>query len=347
VVVSQEHMRDGRAQAILASSGCSNVCTGEQGVKDAREMTKSVGELLHIAPRHVLIASTGVIGQHLPMDKIRTALPKLVKGLLSAGRSSRGGRHPHDGHRAQEAALRLEVAGRTGDHWRHRQGRRHDRAAHGDDVLLHGDGRHGRIRCAAIGAEARGGPVVQLGSPSTAIRPPAIPVGRAGERARRERVARTGGKGLRQFARGLELLTTKLARLLVEDGEGATKLVEIRVRGARTRREALLAARSVANSPLVKTAIYGVDPNWGRIMMALGKSLARVVADRVSIAIGDEMLVERGAPRPGARLDQIRDVMARHEYTISVDLGLGRGEDHVWTCDLTEEYVRINSKYTT
>src|SRR5262245_64383997 len=81
VTVSQEHMRDGRAQAILASSGCSNVCTGEQGVKDAREMTKSVGEPLHIAPRHVLIASTGVIGQHLPMDKIRTALPTHVKGL--------------------------------------------------------------------------------------------------------------------------------------------------------------------------------------------------------------------------------------------------------------------------
>src|SRR5262249_46348305 len=119
------------------------------------------------------------------------------------------------------------------------------------------------------------------------------------------------------------------------------------VRGARTRREALVAARSVANSPLMKAAIYGVDPNWGRIMMALGKSSARVVADRVSIAFGDEMLVERGAPRTGGRLDQIREVMTRHEYTIAVDLGLGRGEDHVWTCDLTEEYVRINSKYTT
>ncbi len=81
--------------------------------------------------------------------------------------------------------------------------------------------------------------------------------------------------------------------------------------------------------------------------MALGKSRARVVADRVSIAIGDEMLVERGAARPAVRLDQIREVMARREYTITVDLGLGRGEDHVWTCDLSEEYVRLNSKYTT
>ena len=156
-----------------------------------------------------------------------------------------------------------------------------------------------------------------------------------------------GGRGLRQFSRGLEALTTRLARLLVEDGEGATKLVEVRVRGARTRREALLAARSVASSPLVKTAINGADPNWGRIMMALGKSPARVVPDRVAIAIGDEPLVERGVLRPDAHLDRIREVMRRREYAVAVDLGLGRGEDHVWTSDLSEEYVRINAKYTT
>jgi glutamate N-acetyltransferase/amino-acid N-acetyltransferase len=108
-----------------------------------------------------------------------------------------------------------------------------------------------------------------------------------------------------------------------------------------------LAARSVTNSPLVKTAINGMDPNWGRIMMALGKSPARVVADRVSITVGDEVLVERGVERPKARLDRIREAMGRREYAITIDLGLGRGEDHVWTSDLSEEYVRINAKYTT
>jgi glutamate N-acetyltransferase/amino-acid N-acetyltransferase len=156
-----------------------------------------------------------------------------------------------------------------------------------------------------------------------------------------------GGRGLRQFARGLEALTGRLAKLLVEDGEGATKLVEIRVRGARTRREALLAARSIANSPLVKTALNGADPNWGRIIMALGKSPARIVPERVAIAIGDEALVERGMGRPGARLDRIREEMNRRQYAITVDLGLGRGEESVWTSDLSEEYVRINAKYTT
>jgi len=145
----------------------------------------------------------------------------------------------------------------------------------------------------------------------------------------------------------LEAITGRLARMLVQDGEGATKLVEIAVRGARTRREALVAARAVANSLLVKTAVAGADPNWGRIMMALGKSAARVLPDRLAIRIGEELLADRGMLGPGARLDRVREIMGRREYAIAIDLGLGRGEERVWTSDLSEEYVRINSKYTT
>jgi glutamate N-acetyltransferase/amino-acid N-acetyltransferase len=156
-----------------------------------------------------------------------------------------------------------------------------------------------------------------------------------------------GSRGLREFAVGLDAIVARLAHMLVADGEGATKVVEVAVSGARTRREALLAARSVANSPLVKTAINGADPNWGRIMMALGKSAARVVQDKVSIRFGDELLVEKGMLKPGARVDKIRTLMAEHEYPIAIDLGLGRGRETVWTADLSEEYVRINGKYTT
>jgi glutamate N-acetyltransferase/amino-acid N-acetyltransferase len=156
-----------------------------------------------------------------------------------------------------------------------------------------------------------------------------------------------GARGLRQFAAALEAVMGTLARMLVADGEGATKLVGIVVRGAVSRRQALAAARSVANSPLVKTAINGHDPNWGRIMMAIGKSPARVDQDRVAIAIGDQLLVERGVSKEGVRLDRVREIMGAQTYDITIDLGLGRGEDRVWTCDLSEEYVRINGKYTT
>jgi glutamate N-acetyltransferase/amino-acid N-acetyltransferase len=135
--------------------------------------------------------------------------------------------------------------------------------------------------------------------------------------------------------------------MLVSDGEGATKVVAVVVRGAASRRDALRVARSVANSPLVKTAINGQDPNWGRIMMAVGKAEARVEPQRVSIAFDEDILVEGGTLREGARLDRIRETMAKPEYRLTIDLGLGRAEERVWTCDLSEEYVRINAKYTT
>ena len=346
VLVSQEHVRDGRAQAILASSGCSNVCTGEQGLKDAREMTRTVGELLRVSPRQVLIAATGVIGQHLPMDKVRAGLPRLVKGL-----SPQGGRHAAEAILTtdtvpKEAAVRLEVAGRpvTIGGIAKGVGMLEPHLATmfcfmATDAMVAGDALQSVLRRAVDRSFNR---ITVDGDQSTSDTVAVLANGLA-ENASLER----GGKGLRQFARGLEALTTRLAKLLVEDGEGATKLVEIRLRGARTRREALLAARSVANSPLVKTALNGGDPNWGRIMMALGKSPARVVGERVSITIEDEALVERGVQKAGARLDRIREVMGRREYAITIDLGLGRGEDYVWTSDLSEEYVRMNAKYTT
>jgi glutamate N-acetyltransferase/amino-acid N-acetyltransferase len=346
VVVSREHVRDGRAQAILASSGCSNVCTGEQGVRDAREMTRVAGELLRLSPRQVLIAATGVIGVHLPMDRVRAALPRLVKDL-----SPQGGRRAAEAimttdTRPKEAAVRLDVAGRpvTIGGIAKGVGMLEPHLATmfcflATDAVIARDALDPVLRRAVDRSFNR---TTVDGDQSTSDTVALLANGLA-ENAPLER----SGKGLRQFARGLEAVAERLARMLVQDGEGATKLVEVRVRGARTRREALVAARSVANSPLVKTAINGADPNWGRIMMALGKSAARIAPERVAIAIGDEVVVERGAARPGARLDRVRETMGGAEYGIAIDLGLGRGEDRVWTSDLSEEYVRINAKYTT
>ena len=346
VLVSQEHVRDGRAQAILASSGCSNVCTGEQGLKDAREMTRIGGELLRIPPRQVLIASTGVIGQPLPMDKIRAGLPKLVKGL-----SPQGGRLAAEAimttdTRAKEAALRVDVAGRPVTIGGIAKGvamlEPHLATMFcflATDAMVARDALPRVLRRATDRSFNR----VTVDSDQSTSDTVAILANGLAENAPLER----GGRGLRQFSRALEAITERLARMLVEDGEGATKLVEVAVRGARTRREAVIAARAVANSPLVKTAINGADPNWGRIMMALGKSAAKVAPDRIAIAIGGEPLIEKGMLRPGARLDRIHEVMGGPSYTIAIDLGLGRGEDRVWTSDLSEEYVRLNAKYTT
>jgi glutamate N-acetyltransferase/amino-acid N-acetyltransferase len=346
VLVSMEHARSGAAQAILASSGCSNVCTGERGVKDAREMTKTVADLLRIPPTHVLIAATGVIGMPLPMDKVRAALPRLVKALSPQGGRAAAEAIMTTDTRPKEAALRVEVNGRSVTM---------GGIAKGVGML---EPHLATMFCfvATDAAVARGALAGVLrravdrsfnratvdSDQSTSDTVAVLANGLA-----ENRPVEVGGRGLRQFAAGLDALLVRLARMLVADGEGATKLVAITVRGAASRRDALAAARTVANSPLVKTAVNGADPNWGRIMMALGKSPARVDQDKVAIAFGEEALVERGVLREGVRLERIREIMGGQEYEITIDLGLGRGEDRIWTCDLSEEYVRINGKYTT
>jgi glutamate N-acetyltransferase / amino-acid N-acetyltransferase len=351
VLVSMEHARSGALQAIVASSGCSNVCTGERGIKDAREMVKHTAELLRIPPSHVLIAATGVIGQPLPMDKIRAAIPKLVKSL-----SPKGGREAAEAimttdTRLKEAALRCEVGGRT--------------------VTLGGVAKGvGMIEphlatmfcfVTTDAAVARGAldqilkravdrsfNRITVDSDQSTSDTVAVIANGLAENPSLDK----GARGMRDFALALDALLGRLARMLVQDGEGATKLVSVTVRGAASRRDALVAARSVANSPLVKTALNGADPNWGRIMMALGKADARVEQDKVSIAFGgedgqSERLVERGMLREGVRLERVREIMGRQALDITIDLGIGRAEERVWTCDLSEEYVRINGKYTT
>jgi glutamate N-acetyltransferase/amino-acid N-acetyltransferase len=346
VLVSSEHVRGGQAQAIVASSGCANVCTGEQGIDDAREMTRIVGDLLRIPAGHVLVAATGVIGIPLPMDKIRAAMPNLVKSLSPQGGRAAAEAIMTTDTKPKEAAVRVEIAGRP----------------------------------VTIGGIAKGVAMLEphlatmfcfVASDAAVVSGALAPVLRRAvdrsfnrttvdsDQSTSDTVAvltnglaentplETGSRGIRQFALGLDAVMTKLARMLVADGEGATKLVTVAVRGAANGKDALNAARAVANSPLVKTAINGQDPNWGRIMMALGKSLARIDPGKVAIAFGDERLVERGMQKEGVRIERIREIMALSEYEISIDLGLGRGEDRVWTCDLSEEYVRLNAKYTT
>ena len=346
VLVSQEHIRGRKAQAIVACSGCANVCTGEQGLKDAREMTKTVGDLLRIPAQQVLVASTGVIGQALPMDKVRTALPKLVKALSPQGSRSAAEAIMTTDTVAKEVALRVEVGGRSVTIGGIAKGvamlEPHLATMFcfiATDAMIAADALDAALRRAVDRSFNR----VTVDSDQSTSDTVAILANGLAENALLER----GGKAFRAFSEGLNAVAERLARMLVKDGEGVSKVVEIHVRGARSGKDALLAARSVANSPLVKTAICGADPNWGRLMMALGKSSARVVQDRVGISIGDHKVVEQGALIAGARLDRVREVMGAPEYTIDIDLGQGRGEDRVWTSDLTEEYVRLNSKYTT
>ena len=136
-----------------------------------------------------------------------------------------------------------------------------------------------------------------------------------------------------------------LAKQLVRDGEGATKLAEIRVTGAESDKDAALVAKSIANSPLVKTAIHGEDPNWGRIVMAIGKAGAKADRDRISISFGDHIVAERGFVSPNYEEEVAAKHMRNEEILIKVDLGVGNGSATVWTCDFSDRYVSINADY--
>jgi glutamate N-acetyltransferase/amino-acid N-acetyltransferase len=342
VKVSRERLQGGVAQAIVASSGCSNVATGEQGLRDAREMTEIVAKHLRVPEERVLVASTGIIGRYLPMDKIRPALPKLVKALSPQGsRAAAEGIMTTDTH-PKEAALRVEIGGRrvTIGGIAKGTGMIHPLMATmfcfvATDLAVERDALQGGLRRAVAGSFNR---ISVDGDRSTSDTVVILANGLAENRP----LAR-GDRRLRAFQQALDALTQRLAVMLVRDGEGATVVIDVRVRGARTRRDAEVAARSVANSPLLKTAMAGRDPNWGRIMSALGASGVPLQEDRIAIWYGEEQVAAAGRLREGVRWDRVKAELAKPEVTVTVDLGLGAGHDHIWTCDLTADYVKINT----
>ena len=342
VKVTRDRLRSGVAQAIVASSGCSNVATGEQGVRDAREMTEIVAKHLRIPDERVLVASTGVIGRYLPMDKIRPALPKLVKALSPEGsRAAAEGIMTTDTH-PKEAALRVEIGGRrvTIGGIAKGTGMIHPMMATmfcfvATDLAVEREGVQGAIRRAVTGSFNR---ISVDGDRSTSDTVILLANGLAENRP----LAR-GDRRLRPFQQALDALTQRLAVMLVKDGEGATLVIDVRVRGAKTRGDAEMAARSIANSNLLKTAMAGRDPNWGRVMSALGAAGITVQEEKVAIWYGEEQVAAGGRLREGVRWDRVKAELAKPEMTLTVDLGLGSGQDHMWFCDLTTDYVKINT----
>ncbi len=342
VKVTRERVRAGVAQAIVASSGCSNVCTGEQGLRDAREMTEVVGRELRIPEARVLVASTGVIGRYLPMDRIRPALPKLVKAL-----SPQGSRHAAEGimttdTHPKEAACRVEIGGRaiTIGAISKGTGMIHPMMATmfcfvATDLAVERAALQAAIRRAVNGSFDR---ISVDGDRSTSDTVIILANGLA-----ENRPLGRGDRRLRTFQQALDALTQKLALMQVRDGEGATLVIDVQVRGAKTRRDAEVAARAIANSNLFKTAMAGRDPNWGRIMAALGACGIAVQEEKVGIWYGAEQVAANGKPRDNVQWREVKAELAKPEVAVTVDLGLGSAHDHIWTCDLTQDYVKINT----
>ena len=334
----------GHIRGIVINSGCSNVCTGSRGFRDAAAMAQQAARLVKARRGELLVASTGIIGHHLPMDRVRSGIASAAAAL---GRQDDG---PvlraimTTDTREKSAVAQTRIAGRP--------------------VTV-----AGIIKGAGMIAPSLA-TMICVVTTDAAVLPPLLyklfraAVGRTINAVTIDSDQSTSDTALvmasgvsgaavkagtaseKAFAAALEEVLTNLAMAMARDGEGATKLITIRVAGAAGDADAKAAAMSVANSPLFKCAVHGGDPNWGRILCALGKSSARVEADKTVVKIGGVTVFSRGRP---ARLDlaKVEAHLKGEQVVVDAHLGLGQGRFTAYTCDYSREYVAINADYHT
>lgn len=339
VVLMQERIKNGRLAAIISNSGCANALTGKRGIDDAGEMASIAAEELSLDPLEVGVASTGVISRYLNLPLIRDQCHRIAP-LLE--------RSPLAEISAAKGIMTTDLA------QKHSLVRREEFTIGG---ICKGSGMIAPNMGTMLGyvytdAEISASDLqVAL---KTAVKRSFNRVVVDGDTSTNDVVfcTATGTAGkvpLNEFTTALEECCVSLGRQVASDGEGATKLIEVIVRGARSEEEAELVARTVVGSPLVKTAVYGEDPNWGRIVAAAGRSGAEFDPEKVSCWISGSGLkaavCEKGVLTED--LNTAKASLAGREVQIELDLATGNGKATAWGCDLTEKYVEINGKYTT
>ena len=346
VKLCERHLIWGQAQAVIINAGCANACTGDQGITDADKMAELTAQTLGIGKNLVFVCSTGTIGIPLPMNKIEDALPALAKSASVSGGADAAEAILTTDLVRKEVALTLTIDGKkvtlagiakgsgmiapnmatmlafiTTDATVDQRSMQ--------DLLRHAVD-HSFNRIIVDGDESTNDTVLMLAN------------GAAGTELLQKK-----HHDWKKFSHAVLTLTRELAYRIVKDGEGATKFVTITVTGAATRNDARIAARAIAKSPLVKTAWNGGDPNWGRILAAIGYSGARVEENRIDVTFDDVVAVKDGKAAEGSSLRDLEAVYAQKEFTINVQLNCGKAEHTVYTCDLSKEYVAINAEYMT
>jgi len=343
VLLSQARVASGRAQAVLVNSGNANACTGEQGRLDAEEMAALAARELGIDAGLVLVASTGYIGHRLPMDALRAGIPAARAALSSDGGSRAARAIMTTDTRPKELALEMELGGSTVRLGGMAKGAAMIRPSLATMIcVITTDADIGarELDLALRWAVDRSFNCITIdGDMSTNDTVLALANGASGAKVLKE-------QDRRKFERALDFVTARLARAIVADGEGATKTIQVQVSGAPEYEQARHIAMAIANSPLVKTAIYGGDPNWGRVMAAAGAAGVEFDPRRADLSLAGIPMVGAGAPLP---FDEARagEALRQREIVIHLDLHGGPQSATVWTCDLTEEYIRVNAHYRT
>lgn len=344
VLLDRRHLRSRRGRAIIVNSGNANACTGKQGLVAAKTMATAVAQHLSIPVHQVFVGSTGVIGRVLPIDRITAAVPTLIARLSIPG-----------GDHAAQAILTTDLRPKT--------------------VAL-----QGRIggRVVTVGGMAKGSGMIHPNmatmlaylTTDAAIAPAALQQAlRAavdqsfncitvdGDTSTNDTVLclanglaknrsiQQGTKSYCDFERLLTDAAQELALMICRDGEGVTKIVKVLVQGATTAAAAKRVADTIATSNLVKTALFGEDANWGRVMAAIGRSGVAIDPDKVTVRFGDIIMVQRGVGMGLEAEQKIAQVFKQKEFTVTVELGQGHAHAHMWTTDLSYDYVRINASY--
>ena len=347
VKIDRKHLKEsgGVVRAVMVNAGVANACTGREGRQNALKLIQRLAAKLKAPANQVLAASTGIIGRQLPLNSMAKGLDQALTGLGQA--------KPGAFARAiMTTDLRPKEAGAT---------------------LNDDDGAVIAGACKGSGMIAPNmATMLAFILTNAAVSPKALKaaltetavatfnrVSVDGDTSTNDTllilasgvtdapvIEKPSGKRFDRFLAGLYKVSLSLSRQIAGDGEGATKLVEIRVIGARKNKDAAAAARSIAESPLVKTAMFGNDPNWGRVIAALGRSAAKVLEEKVSLSLCGRRMFERGAP---VKFDQaeLSKLMKSKEVKLEVDLGLGQAEAMMLTCDFSYDYIKINADYTT
>ncbi len=343
VILCQERLQKGIALAVVVNSGCANAYTGEQGLADAAEMATLTAEGIGISPEDVLMASTGVTGQPLPMELVKDGISQII--LAQDG-----------GHELAKAIMTTDTvpketavtAGVGSSEFTIGGIAKGSGMIHPDmatmlcflttDATVELDFLRSALRQAA---DVSFNMISVDGDTSPSDTVLLMANGLAGN----EPIS-TDSQLADTFQQALDRICIHLARAIARDGEGATKLIEVTVNGAINIAEARLAARTIVSSPLVKTAIHGNDPNWGRIIAAVGRSGVEVVESKIDLYLGDVSVLKEGRPLPFSEQSVVQ-VLKQSEVSIRLHLNLGTASATAWGCDLSEEYVTINSQYRT
>ena len=342
VILTQRQIKKGKIRAVVINSGNANACTGGQGMADAVEMVELAANALSIDKSLVCVASTGVIGELLPMDKIRPAI-NMATEKLSVDRSKEAAAAIMTTDTfLKEIAVKGKIGGKvvTIGGIAKGSGMIYPRMATmlafiATDAVIEEVVLDGILKMAVDNSFNK---ITVDGDTSTNDMVICLANGMAGNN-------HLSGRDLEKFQKMLGHVCAVLAKMIVKDGEGATKLVEIKVKGAKNDNDANKVGFAVANSNLVKTALFASDPNWGRIMAAIGYSGAYVREEDISISFGNIYLVKKGIGLGKDFEKKVIGVMQNREYTITIDLNTGDGESAILTSDLSYDYVKINVAY--